>query len=148
MMHARMAQARRLAAAVLAAGALAVMPPATALPDPQDELHSLQHVGATGSVRSGDAVFERGCQSHGYRYRVRPEGSDWSLELFLVDSRGKQVATGYEWKGADPRRGRGRFEFCAQATRPGRFTVRSRLTWDDGKYHEKRLEPRTIRLRR
>jgi hypothetical protein len=26
--------------------------------------------------------------------------------------------------------------------------VRSRLTWDDGRYHEKRLEPRTIRLRR
>jgi hypothetical protein len=148
MTHARKAQTRRLAAAVLAAGSLAVTSPATALPDPEDELHSLQHVRATGSVHSGDAAFEKGCQSHGYRYRVQAEGSDWSLELFLVDSRGKQVATGYEWKGSDPKRGRGRFEFCSQATRPGRFTVRSRLTWDDGRYHEKWLEPRTIRLRR
>ncbi len=152
MTHPRQVPARRAAAAiltaVLAAVALAVTPPATALPDPEDELHSLQHVRATGSVSSADGAFERGCQSHGYRYRVRPKGSDWSLELFLVDSRGKQIATGYEWKGADPRRGRGRFEFCSQPTRPGKFTVRSRLTWDDGQYHEKRLEPRTIWLRR
>ena len=148
MTHAWMAGFRRLAAAVLTAAALAVTPPAIALPDAEDELHSLQHVRATGSVHSSDGVFERGCQSHGYRYRVRAEGSDWSLELFLIDPRGKQIATGYEWKGSDPKRGRGRFEFCAQATRPGKFTVRSRLTWDDGQYHEKRLEPRTIRLRR
>jgi hypothetical protein len=148
MTHARMTQARRLAAGVLAAGSLAVTSPATALPDPEDELHSLQHVRATGSVHSGDGAFEKGCQSHGYRYRVRAEGSDWSLELFLIDPRGKQIATGYEWKGSDPRRGSGRFEFCSQTTRPGRFTVRSRLTWDDGRYHEKWLEPRKVRLRR
>jgi len=148
MTHAWMAGFRRLAAAVLTAAALAVTPPAIALPDAEDELHSLQHVRATGSVHSSDGVFERGCQSHGYRYRVRAEGSDWSLELFLIDPRGKQIATGYEWKGSDPKRGRGRFEFCAQATRPGKFTVRSRLTWDDGRYHEKWLEPRTVRLRR
>ena len=148
MTHARTTRGRRLAAAVLAAGALAVTSPATAVPDPADELHSLQHVRATGSVHSGDGAFKRGCQSHGYRYRVRPDGSDWSLELFLVDPRGRQIATGYEWKGSDPKRGRGRFEFCSQSTRPGKFTVRSRLTWDDGKYHEKWLEPRTIWLRR
>jgi hypothetical protein len=148
MSHVRMSPGWRLAVAVLTAGVLAVGSPANALSDPADALHSLQHVGATGSVHSGDGVLQRGCQSHGYRYRVRPGGTDWSLELFLVDPRGKQLATGYEWKGNDPRRGRGRFHFCSQATRPGKFTVRSRLTWDDGRYHEKWLEPRTFRLRR
>jgi hypothetical protein len=148
MTHARMTKAQRLAAAVLAAGALAVTAPATALTDPADELHSLQHVRATGSVHSSDGVFERGCQTHPYRYRVRPKGSDWSLELFLVGPRGRQVSTGYEWNGRDPKRGRSRFEFCSQATQPGRFTVRSRLTWDDGQYHEKWLEPRRIYLHR
>lgn len=105
-------------------------------------------VKATGKVSSRDGVLEHGCQRHGYRYRVRPHGHDWSLELFLRDRRGKQVATGWEWKGGDPRRGRGHFEFCSQSTRPGRFTVKARLTWDDGDYHERWLEPRTIRLRR
>ena len=139
---------RRLAAAILTAGVLAAVSPASAQPNPADELHSLQHVRATGSVHSGDGRFEHGCQSHPYRYRVRPRGSDWSLEIFLIDPRGKQIATGYEWKGADPKRGRGRFEFCSQSTRPGKFRVRSRLTWDDGMEHQKWLEPRTIRLRR
>ena len=148
MMHARRPGARRLAAAVLTVAALAVTPPASGLTSPEQELHSLHHVRATGSVHSRDGAFERGCQTHPYRYRVRPKGSDWSLELFLVGPRGKQVSTGYEWKGDDPRQGRGRFRFCAQATRPGKFTVRSRLTWDDGAYHEKWLEPRTIRLHR
>ena len=148
MTHARLAQGRRLAAAVLTAGLLAATPPASALPDPGDELHSLEHVRATGSVHSSDGTFERGCQSHPYRYRVRPRGSDWSLELFLIGPRGKQVSTGYEWKGSDPKRGSGRFGFCSQATRPGKFRVRSRLTWDDGMEHQKWLEPRTIWLRR
>lgn len=132
----------------LAAGLLAVTSPASALPGPAGGLHSLEHVRATGSVHSADGSFQKGCQSHRYGYRVRPRGSDWSLEVFLIDRRGKQVATGYEWKGSDPRRGHGRFHFCSQATRPGRFTVRSRLTWDDGREHQKWLEPRTIRLRR
>jgi hypothetical protein len=139
---------QRVVAAALLAGALAFVSPANALSDPGQELHSLEHVRATGSVHSGDGTFERGCQSHGYRYRVRPGGSDWSLELFLIGPGGKHVSTGYEFKGHDPKRGRGRFHFCGQATRPGRFTVRSRLTWDDGRYHEKWLEPRTIRLHR
>jgi hypothetical protein len=148
MEHARVPRARRLAAAALTLAALAVTPPASALTNPQEQLHGLQHVRATGSVHSGNGVFERGCQSHAYRYSVRPGGSDWSLELFLVGPRGKRVSTGYEWKGRDPRQGRGRFRFCSQATRPGKFTVRSRLTWDDGAYHERWLEPRTIRLHR
>lgn len=137
-----------VAAALVAAAALTVVSPANALSNPQDELHSLQHVRATGSVHSGDGVFEKGCQSHRYRYRVRPRDSDWSLELFLIGPRGKHVSTGYQFKGHDPKRGRGLFHFCSQSTRPGRFTVRSRLTWDDGQYHEKWLEPRTIRLHR
>src|SRR3712207_6922137 len=104
MTHPRISPGRRLAAAILTAGLLTFAPPASALTDPGQELHSLQHVRATGSVHSGDGRLERGCQTHGYRYRVRPGNSDWSLELFLVGPRGKQVATGYEWKGNEDRK--------------------------------------------
>lgn len=134
-------------ATALAVGALLLAPvPGSA--DVEDELHEMSHEDATGSVRSPDGILERGCQSHPYRYRVRAEDSDWSLELFLVDRRGRTVANGYEWKHADPAKGRGRFRFCSEVTKSGRFTVHSRLTWDDGSYHEKRLEPRRLRLRR
>ena len=128
----------------LALGSVAT--PASA--DPGTDLHSLEHQQASGAVRSPDGVLEKGCQSHGYRYRVQAAESDWSLELFLVDPDDEQVANGYEWKDHDPARGRGRFEFCAQPTEAGTFTVRARLTWDDGKYHEKWLKPRKIRLHR
>lgn len=116
--------------------------------DVADDLHSLEHHPASGAVRSPDGVLGKGCQSHRYRYRVNADDSDWSLELFLVDPDGETVANGYEWKGHDPARGHGRFEYCAQPTRAGTFTVRARLTWDDGAYHEKWLKKRTIRLRR
>jgi len=139
-------RARLLATAALASGALWIgATPASA--GPEDDLHGLEHQQATGSVRSPNGDFDHGCQRHRYRYHVDARGSDWSLELFLVDSDREQVANGYEWKGRDPARGRGHFTFCSQATEPGRFTVRARLTWDDGEYHEKWLKPRTIRLR-
>lgn len=144
---AQRARVGALATALAVAAMLLAPLPGTAAPV-EEELHELSHESATGSVRSPDGVLKRGCQRHPYRYRVRASESDWSLELFLIDRRGRTVANGYEWKGADPAKGRGRFRFCSQATRPGRFTVRSRLTWDDGAYHEKRLEPRRIRLRR
>ena len=130
-----------LAAGVLSVGAV----PATAGPD--DGLHSLEHQRATGAVRSPDGTLRKGCQSHSYTYRVNPAGTDWSLEVFLVDPEGRELAYGYEFKGNDPTRGRGRFTFCAQSTHPGRFTVRTRLTWDDGEYHETWLERRSLRLR-
>lgn len=132
----------------LATGSGAVTVPAGA--NPVDDLAALehQHQKASGSVHSPDGTLQQGCQSHRYRYRVNAEDSDWSLEIFLVDPDGETVANGYEWKGHDPASGRGRFEFCAQPTRAGTFKVRARLTWDDGEYHEKWLEPRTIRLSR
>jgi hypothetical protein len=131
----------------LAAGALGgVALPAHA--GPADDLHSIEHQHASGTVRSADGILRKGCHSHAYRYRVHAEKSDWSLELFLIDPDGEQVANGYEWKGHDPARGRGPFELCAQPTHAGTFTVRARLTWDDGEYHEKWLEPQKIQLRR
>jgi hypothetical protein len=136
----------RVAAAATVGSLLLATPPASAGLD--DGMHTLVHEDATGRIRSDDGAFRRGCQHHPYRYRVRPADSDWSLELFLEDRRGREVSSSYEWQGADPARGRGRFGFCSRATRPGRFTVRARLTWDDGEYHAKWLEPRRIRISR
>jgi len=133
-----------LAAGVLV-GAPVVTAPASA--DPTAGLHSVEHQRAGGAVRSPDGTLERGCQRHDYSYRVNARGHDWSQELFLVDPDGQQIANGYEWNGRDPARGRGQFRFCGQSTQPGRFTVRARLTWEDGAYHERWLERRSLHLR-
>jgi hypothetical protein len=105
--------------------------------------------GATAKVWSGDGVL-RGCRGHGYKYAVDvPAGDSWSLELFLVNRRGKAVSFGYEIIGGDPKQGKGRFQFCAADLRPGRYKVKAELIWShySDEYHQW-TKPRTIRLRR
>ncbi|QZY29603.1 hypothetical protein [Nocardioides coralli] len=143
------AAAAVIAAVTLTAGLAGPTGSAGAAPvPPGSPLHEYSHEEARASFGSKDGRFRDRCQRHPYRYRVKPRGTDWSLELFLVDPRGERVGTGYEWKGQDPTRGTGKFRFCGRTTRPGTYTVKARLTWDDGAYHEKWLKPRKIRLRR
>ncbi|HET9422550.1 MAG TPA: hypothetical protein VFO49_15525 [Nocardioides sp.] len=104
---------------------------------------------ATAKVWSGDGVL-RGCRGHGYKYAVDvPAGDSWSLELFLVNRRGRTVSFGYELKGGDPKQGKGRFQFCADDLRPGRYRVKAELIWShySDEYHQW-TKPRTIRLRK
>jgi hypothetical protein len=88
---------------------------------------------ATAWVRSPDhGVLKKGCSGHRYRYAVDVpdgKGDSWALEVFLLDSSGRAVASSYEIKGADAVRGKGRLAFCSLNVRPGRYKVKGRLTW-------------------
>lgn len=89
-----------------------------------------------GRVWRGDGVLKRGCEPYGFGYEVHPGPSDvdWAAEFFLIgpdrDGSGRdQLGTvGKTSDANDPRRGRGRFELCRAATRPGRFKIRGLLT--------------------
>lgn len=104
---------------------------------------------ASAKVWSGDGVLEK-CSGHAFRYAVEvPAGDSWSLELHLVNQRGRSVAFGFEVKGGDPVKGHDRFLFCSDDVRPGRYQVKAELIWSH--YSEEThvwAKPRTIRLRR
>ena len=50
----------------------------------------------------------------------------------FVDRRGRGVASDAKDSEIDPRRGRGRFGLCRDATVPGRFKIRGKLSVYDG----------------
>ncbi|HWM75381.1 MAG TPA: hypothetical protein VNQ53_16655 [Nocardioides sp.] len=105
---------------------------------------------ATAKVWSGDGVLRKGCHGHGYGYAVDvPDGDSWSLEVSLVNRKGRTLFQGYELIGADPKQGKGRFLYCAHDLRPGRYKVKAELVWShySDEYH-KWARPRTIHLRR
>lgn len=105
---------------------------------------------AGAKVWSRDGVLRKGCPGHRYRYAVRvPAGDSWSLEIYLVNRRGRIKAMDYKIKGGDPKQGRGRLQFCSQNIRPGRYKVKALLIWShySDEYREW-AKPRVIRLRR
>jgi hypothetical protein len=107
--------------------------------------------GASAQVWSRDGVLKKGCPGHRYRYAVEAptgNGDSWALEVYLV-RHGRIKAMGYQVSGADPQKGRGKFQFCSQNMRPGRYKVKAQLIWSHYS-DEYRLwaKPRTIRLRR
>lgn len=104
---------------------------------------------ATVKVWSPDGVLKN-CAGHRYRYAVDvPSGDSWAVEIHLVNKRGKTVSFGYEIKGADPKKGKGRFQICAHDVRPGKYKVKAELIWSHYSDQENVwAKPRTIRLRR
>ncbi|MDQ4055455.1 MAG: hypothetical protein M3237_22565 [Actinomycetota bacterium] len=102
---------------------------------------------AKATVWSSDGVLEEGRQRHAFRYRVQTAEA-WSLELFLLDPNGRQISFSNQQSGADQPNGRDVFRFWSQGTRPGKFTIKAKLTWGDYDQAERWLEPRTFRLRR
>lgn len=105
---------------------------------------------ASATIRATDGVLSKGCPGHRYRYAVDvPAGDSWALEVFLVNRAGRTMATDYKVIDGDPRKGRGRLQFCSLNITPGRYKVKAQLTWS----HYSDLQtvwakPRIIRLRR
>ena len=143
---------RAIAYAVLVAGlALGGLPlptPASAVTHSDGLLGPNAPLPAEAAVWSPDGVLKKGRQRHTYRYQVETDEAYWSLELFVYDPRHHKIASAFQAIGADPMSGRANFRFWSQATRPGRFTIKARLTWGDYDREERWLEPRTFRLRR
>ncbi len=107
-----------------------------------------------GRVWAGDKVLREGCHGYRYQYVVRPRTNDWGLETFLRDPSGRTIASGGFHHGVDPKRGAGRFRFCNDVTRPGRFKITGKLTWrscatlpNDCTLHVRWVKPGYFRMR-
>ncbi len=63
---------------------------------------------ATAKVWSTDGVLTKGCPGHKYRYAVDvPAGDSWSLEVCLVNRKGRTVAFDYQVTRRRPETGQG-----------------------------------------
>ena len=103
-----------------------------------------------GYTRGRAGVLRRGCRNYPYRYVLHTPTDDWTLETFLRDPKGQGVGSGAFTAGPDPVAQQVRFRLCRWATRPGRFTIRAKLTWYDshGQDHVVWLPASHFRLRR
>ncbi len=83
-----------------------------------------------------DGVLRAGCHDYRFHYRVRPgnvqPGNDWAVEFFLIDRRGRGVASDIKDSEIDPQRGKGTFGVCRRSTVPGWFKIRGKLSVYDG----------------
>lgn len=86
---------------------------------------------AMGHMSSPSGKLRAGCHRHTYTYRVTPPSSDWSLETFLIGPAGGHLASDVIVSGADKKSGTKSFTICKSNTKPGRFTIKGKLTYDD-----------------
>ncbi|MBA2952075.1 hypothetical protein GON03_18850 [Nocardioides sp. MAH-18] len=105
---------------------------------------------ASGSAWGFDGVLRHGCRDYPYRYAISTPTDEWTLEVFLRDRDGRNLASGTFISDSDPTERAARFRFCRYSTRPGWFTVRSLLHWydADGTGHRQWLGETRFRLRR
>jgi hypothetical protein len=131
----------RKALAVLLVAALTALLPAMPAPASTSRY---------GHTAAADRVLRPHCHNYRYSYRVKAPTNDWTLETYLRDSHGEGVASGVLSADSEPRRGHARFRICRYSTRPGRFTIRAKLTWYDGGDggHRVWFVPSHFRLRR
>jgi hypothetical protein len=109
-----------------------------------------------GHVGSADRALRPGCHDYRYHYVVKPRSSDWFLETWLYDPRGRSRGSGDFAPGSDPTRGHAHFGICRSTVVPGRFTIRARLTWytpgmlpiDPPVEHTRWFKPAHFRLHR
>jgi hypothetical protein len=100
-----------------------------------------------GRTWTKDATVKPGCTSYPYSYALTPPDGDWALETFLIGPHGKQYGSGYFLTGKDPLAGDGAWRLCRRATRGGTYTIRARLTVQNGAdYYDGWLPDTTFRL--
>jgi hypothetical protein len=133
---------RMLAAAVatlaLVAGSGTLAPPASADEHPE-----------WGSTSAPDAVLKRGCHNYTYSYDITPPEGDWALETFIVGPRGKRLFQDAFLAAGDPKQRSAIFRICKATTRYGRFTIKAKLSVQNGsEYVEGWLPPSFFRLHR
>ncbi len=111
---------------------------------------------AYGHVAARDGVLRAGCHPYRYHYVVKPGSSDWTLETWLSDPRGRPRGAGDLFAGSDPERGRASFGLCRATVVTGRFTITARLRWytpgvlptDPPTEHTRWFKPAHFRLSR
>lgn len=144
---------------VIAAAALAVLAPLTALAGPLAGTSQAQQAGPAAGTQGGAAMaahadtsrkdgrLRAGCHDYGFRYRIEVPDGPWMLEVTLVDRRGEKIASGGVMSGSDPTSGRDHFRFCRANTVPGKFKIRGYLTYGSGDDQRAgRISPTRFRL--
>jgi len=109
-----------------------------------------------GHVGAAARALPPGCHHYRYHYVVKPPTSDWILETWLYDPRGKPRGSGDFAPGSDPKRGHAHFGICRSTVVPGRFTIKARLSWytpgmlpmDPPVEHKRWFKPARFRLHR
>lgn len=86
---------------------------------------------AMGHLWSASGKLRNGCHQHHYNYKISPPSSQWSLETFLIGPAGKRLGSDVVLSGADTKAGTKSFTICKANTRPGSFTIKGKLTYDD-----------------
>lgn len=104
----------------------------------------------SGSAWAPNGVLRRGCRDYPYRYSISTPTDEWTLEVFLRDRDGRNLASGTFISDSDPNERTARFRFCKFSTRAGWFTIRSLVHWydADGTGHRQWLDQTRFRLRR
>ncbi|QIK76052.1 hypothetical protein [Nocardioides piscis] len=85
---------------------------------------------ASGRTYASDRVLRRGCRTYRFSYEVDVPSRDWELTTWIVDRRGKGVASHFFGPGL-PKADTASFKLCRAATVPGKFRIRARLFWYD-----------------
>lgn len=102
-----------------------------------------------GRTSAKDGALRFGCHFYKYRYVIDPPTNDWAAETFLVDPTGDKLASGALDTDSDPATGRAHFRFCSPSTIPGKFTIKMKITYNDGfDINHGWVKPSTFRLRR
>ena len=84
-----------------------------------------------GNTAGLDGILQKGCQRYYFAYTVQVPTDDWSLEVSIVDRRGLAVASFAYIGSFDPTTQTAGFSLCRGSTVPGKFRIRSVLTWYD-----------------
>jgi hypothetical protein len=86
---------------------------------------------AMGHTQGVSGTLRNGCHYYSYHYSISPPTSEWNLNVFVRDPKGRNVATSVTVSGADKTSGTERFQLCRVTTSPGRFTLNSQLSYQD-----------------
>lgn len=102
-----------------------------------------------GKTSAPNAVLAKGCKKYAYRYKLTLPTDDWEVDLVIKDPRGDKIASAYLLSDSEPTRDKRWFRLCRPSTKPGRFTIRAKVSsWDGWEEDERRLPNSHFRLRR
>jgi len=102
-----------------------------------------------GMTSAPNAVLKKGCKYYTYSYDITPPEGTWNLETFIIGPGGKALFNDAFLGPYDPEQNTARFRICKPSTRYGRFTIKAKLSVQNGReYVEGWLPPSTFRLHR
>ena len=88
-----------------------------------------------GSITGRPGVLRKGCRTYHYDYSTSPPEGVWAIEVHISGPGLESLAAGAFLDGYDPTTGTGHYTLCRNSTRYGRFTIRAKVSVDDGSGH-------------